>query len=64
MLKIIDNKIQCKRCKQIIVSRFRNDFQMCECGLVSADGGLEYLRRGGKSQDRIELSTYKEDKEK
>ena len=62
-MKIYENKIQCKKCGQELISRSVHDFQVCYCGAVSVDGGLEYLRRGGKKENIIELSTYSKDEE-
>ncbi len=45
--KIIQNKIQCNYCKEILISHYRHDFKMCKCGKVGIDGGTFYLRRVG-----------------
>jgi hypothetical protein len=56
------NEIACKLCGNIIESTHRHDFKWCLCGEVFVDGGLEYLRRGGKNLDNImELSDYDDD---
>lgn len=53
------NKIQCKHCKQILISTHRHDWKQCVCKTVFVDGGNDYLRRGFKQQDDyIELSEY------
>ena len=55
--KIISNKIQCKFCKDIIVSKHTHDYVTCSCGRVSVDGGDSYLKRSFKEfDDYIELS--------
>ena len=56
--KILINKIQCKKCKDIIESKSVHDFKWCSCKSVAVDGGLEYLRRVGNIEDIIELSEY------
>ena len=56
--KILINKIQCKKCKDIIESKYVHDFKWCSCKSVAVDGGLEYLRRVGNIEDIIELSEY------
>ena len=56
--KILVNKIQCKKCKDIIESKHVHDFKWCSCGAVAVDGGLEYLRRVGNIEDIIELSEF------
>lgn len=53
------NKIQCAKCKDIIVSEYGHDFKYCSCGEVAVDGGKNYLRRLFKHRDSlIELSEY------
>lgn len=60
---IIENKIQCKLCGEILISKTIHDFQVCRCLSVGADGGNFYLRRMGEKENIIELSTYTEDEE-
>ena len=57
--KILVNKIQCKKCKDIIESKHVHDFKWCSCKSIAVDGGLEYLRRVGNLEDIIELSEFK-----
>ena len=45
--KILVNKIQCKKCKDIIEFKHVHDFKWCACKSIAVDGGLEYLRRVG-----------------
>ena len=56
--KILVNKIQCNKCKDIIESKHVHDFQRCSCKSIAVDGGLEYLRRVGNLEDIIELSEF------
>lgn len=42
---IVLNMAQCLKCKDVIASRHRHDFQTCSCGELSVDGGYDYLRR-------------------
>lgn len=56
--KIYENKIQCKKCGDIIESKTVHDMKWCKCGAVAVDGGTEYLRRSGYDEDIIELSKY------
>ncbi len=52
------NKARCKACGDVIESKFRHDFQQCQCGKVFVDGGLDYQRIGfpeGKFDDHIEI---------
>jgi len=54
--KIVKNAIRCKKCGDIIESKFQHDFVTCSCGSVSVDGGHYYLRRVGDFGDWEELS--------
>ena len=56
--KILVNKIQCKKCNDIIESKHVHDFKWCSCKSIAIDGGLEYLRRVGNLEDIIELSEF------
>ena len=56
--KILVNKIQCKKCKDIIESKHIHDFKWCDCKSIAVDGGLEYLRRVGNLEDIMELSEF------
>lgn len=59
--KIILNKAQCKKCGDIIESKFINDFKRCSCGSIAVDGGQEYIKRTGNLEDVIELSKYEQE---
>ena len=61
--KILVNKIQCNKCKDIIESKNVHDFKRCSCKSIAVDGGLEYLRRVGNLEDIIELSEFKNKQE-
>lgn len=59
MEEIIENKIKCKHCGDIIESKHVHDYKQCSCGKVAVDGGHCYLRRSFKSspkEDYIDLS--------
>ena len=56
--KIVSNKIQCKKCGDVIESFSTHDFKFCQCGAVAVDGGKDYLRRIGNLDDYIELSIF------
>ena len=59
MIKIIKNAIKCKRCGDIIESKYRHDFVTCTCGCCSVDGGHDYLRRCFKhsqEEDYLDIS--------
>lgn len=56
MKNLIQNKIQCNNCKEIIQSYYRHDFKMCNCRQTGIDGGGVYSRRIGNNY--TELSVY------
>lgn len=60
-MTILINKIQCVKCKDIIVSKHRHSFVRCSCGAVAVDGGFDYLKRSGEIEDIIELSEVEDD---
>jgi len=62
-VKIIRNMAKCKLCGDVIESTFRHDFVRCKCGAIFVDGGKDYLRRGGESDNIIEMSETEEIKE-
>jgi hypothetical protein len=41
------NRARCKKCNDIIESKFRHDFVSCKCGAIFVDGGNDYFRYGG-----------------
>lgn len=53
---ILENKIKCLKCGDVIESVYRHDFKTCSCGACSVDGGKDYLRRVGNNEDFEELS--------
>lgn len=61
-MKIIVNKIKCKKCGEIIESKSVHDFQFCQCGAVAVDGGHDYLRRCGNREDWEEQSEVADDR--
>ncbi len=63
MMRILVNKIQCKKCGDIIESLSVHDFKFCKCGAVAVDGGHEHLRRCGSFDDIIDLSEWEEVKD-
>lgn len=55
--KLIRNRIRCKKCLDVIESKFGHDFKYCKCGSVFVDGGTDYCRYGypgGDVNDWIE----------
>ena len=57
---IMHNKIQCRKCGDIIESYTRHDFKFCECESVAVDGGKDYLSRSGEYKNWTELSVVEE----
>ncbi len=60
MQKQYRNICECLSCGEILESKHRHDFKMCKCeNKTFTDGGLDYIRRGGKNLDLIkDLSHY------
>ena len=59
MMKIVRNMIRCKKCRDVIESCTVHDFKFCFCGSCAVEGGNEYLRRSGNTEDWEELSETK-----
>lgn len=53
---IIRNMAQCRKCGDILESRYTHDLKTCSCGAVSVDGGHEYIRRLGDYRNCLEMS--------
>ena len=50
------SKVKCLECGAILESKFRHDFQMCDCPQQTfVDGGNDYCRVGGMDLDKIEV---------
>lgn len=45
MKRIIKNAVRCKKCGDIIESKFTHDFILCSCKSIGIDGGKDYLTR-------------------
>lgn len=60
-MKIIENKIKCLKCGDIIVSESVHDCKSCSCGACSVDGGKSYLIRSGNKENWEELSILEPD---
>ena len=59
--KIVENKIKCNECLDIIESKHTHDFKWCKCGTVAVDGGKSYLKRCGYQQHWTELSVVEQE---
>ena len=53
---IVRNVARCKKCGDVIESRFRHELKFCKCASIFVDGGKVYLRRGGDPENIEELS--------
>lgn len=53
---ILYNRIQCKKCGDILESKSVHDFKMCSCRSCAVDGGHDYLRRVGEPSNWEDLS--------
>ena len=44
-------RIRCRKCGDILQSKYRHDFQMCKCGSCYIDGGDDYCRVKEKKEN-------------
>lgn len=51
----VRNRAKCRKCGDVIESKFTHDFQSCKCGAIFIDGGNDYHRRGGNPEDFQEV---------
>lgn len=55
--QIIYSTATCKKCGDVLVSRYRHDYVMCTCdNKTMLDGGTDYQRFGGKDIRLVDLS--------
>lgn len=58
MGEIYHNSVICLECGEKLISRHRHDFQQCSCSNETfVDGGLSYVRVGGKDLNKIQQFT-------
>ena len=57
---ITRNAAKCLECDEVIESTHRHDFVRCSCENLFVDGGLDYVRRGFRSNKWVSLCKYKE----
>lgn len=55
-MSIVRNAARCRKCGDVIESKYRRDWVSCSCNAIFVDGGLAYLRRGGWPEDFEDLS--------
>lgn len=61
---IIENKIRCKKCGEIIEGKNVHDYVTCKCSACAVDGGHVYLRRSGYPENWEALFVFANDEEK
>jgi hypothetical protein len=55
--QIVFSTATCKKCGDVLVSKYRHDYVMCTCDNKSMlDGGTDYQRYGGKNLSLLDLS--------
>ena len=42
MRRILKNSVLCKKCNTEVISKYRHDFQTCNCGMCFCDDGGDY----------------------
>lgn len=61
-LTVVDNRIKCRLCGDIIVSTHVHDYRRCKCGEIAVDGGHDYARRTAKDLNNIiEMTVYQDE---
>lgn len=58
---ILCNQVACLSCGDKPYSENRHDFKSCNCGIISVDGGMDYLRRYGDMTNVIDISIEMDD---
>ena len=49
------NSVKCLECGEVLVSKSQHHYVQCQCkNQTFCDGGLTYIRTGGKDLDKIE----------
>lgn len=57
--QIIYSAVKCLVCDKVIESQSVHDYKKCGCeNETMIDGGLDYVRYGGKDMNKIELITH------
>lgn len=63
-LKILENKIKCKECGDVIVSNDFYEIKKCKCGKVGISGENKILCRIGEYKDYEDLTEVEFDGKK
>lgn len=56
--ELLVNAARCFECGTYLESKHRHDFVTCECGKVSIDGGLDYVKVCGDLGSYVDLCVY------
>ena len=60
--QLIYNSVKCLNCGEVLISHHRHDYKTCSCeNKTMVDGGLEYLRFGGKDLSLVENNCLYDD---
>ena len=61
---LVHNSVTCLECGETLVSFHTHDYKTCSCeNETSVDGGLSYVRYGGKDLDKVKTNyVYDDDK--
>jgi hypothetical protein len=44
-------RTRCRRCQDVIYSRYSGEFRSCRCGAIFVDQTTHYARMGGEAED-------------
>lgn len=51
---LLHNSVTCLLCGEVLVSNYTHDYKQCSCeNETMVDGGLSYVRYGGKDLDKV-----------
>jgi hypothetical protein len=60
--QLIYNSVKCLNCGEVLVSYHRHDYKTCSCeNQTMVDGGLDYVRYGGKDMSKVEVNSLYDD---
>jgi len=48
------NYVECRKCRDVIVSLHRHDMVWCSCGAIAIDGGEDYTKLTGNKEDFLD----------
>ena len=49
-------KVKCLNCGKVLESKYRHDFQSCDCeNQTFVDGGNDYCRYGGMDMSKVKV---------